>query len=135
MFGDDVETEIRFQLPGFRWEIISNARARLVTLTCLTPQGPKQTRITQLTWWTGAPLLNLAIPIAKPMARKFLAQDGRMVDLQNEGMAYQKAMMWIDDIDVQAKWYQRLKREWAASRAEDRSFDNPITPRTLRWRS
>ena len=135
VFGDEVETEIRFQLPGFRWEIISNDKARLLTLTCLTPEAPKRTRITQLTWWTGAPLLNLAIPFAKPMAQKFLRQDGDMVDLQNLGMAHQKAMMWIDDIDVQAKWYQMLKKEWAAARSEDRDFNNKIEPTILRWRS
>jgi hypothetical protein len=44
-------------------------------------------------------------------------------------------MMWIDDIDVQAKWYLTLKKEWAASRSEGRPFNNPIEPRTLRWRS
>ena len=58
-----------------------------------------------------------------------------MVDLQNLGMEHQKAMMWIDDIDVQAKWYQMLKREWAASRSEARDFVNKIKPTTLRWRS
>ena len=135
VFGDAVETEIIFQLPGYRWEIISNDKARFITLTCLTPEAPKKTRITQFTWWTGAPLLNLFIPLAKPMARKFLGQDGDMVDLQNKGMEHQKAMMWIDDIDVQAKWYQMLKKEWAASRAESRDFVNKIKPRTLRWRS
>ena len=135
VFGDNVETEIHFQLPGYRWEIISNAKARLLTLTCLRPEGPKQTRITQFTWWKGAPLLNLAIPFAIPMAKKFLGQDGRMVDLQNMGMAHQSNMLWIDDIDVQAKWYRQLKKEWAASRTEDRPFENPIQPRTLRWHS
>ena len=69
------------------------------------------------------------------MARKFLRQDGDMVDLQNLGMAHQKAMMWIDDIDVQAKWYQMLKREWANARTEERDFVNKIEPKTLRWRS
>jgi len=135
IFGGDVQTEIRFQLPGYRWEIVSNDTARLLTLTCLTPEAPKKTRITQFTWWTGAPLLNLAIPIAKPAGKKFLDQDGTMVNLQNEGMAHQKAMLWIDDIDVQAKWYQRLKREWTEARAEERDFVNPIEPRTLRWMS
>jgi phenylpropionate dioxygenase-like ring-hydroxylating dioxygenase large terminal subunit len=135
VFGGKVETEIVFQLPGFRWEIVSNDRARLVTLTCLTPIELKKTSITQLTWWTGAPLLNLAIPVAKPAGRKFLLQDGHMVDLQNTGMAYQKSMMWIDDIDVQAKWYLTLKKEWTAARTEGRAFENPIEPRTLRWRS
>jgi hypothetical protein len=122
IFGGDVQTEIRFQLPGYRWEIVSNDTARLLTLTCLTPEAPKKTRITQFTWWTGAPLLNLAIPIAKPAGKKFLDQDGTMVNLQNEGMAHQKAMLWIDDIDVQAKWYQRLKREWTEARTEERDF-------------
>jgi hypothetical protein len=44
-------------------------------------------------------------------------------------------MLWIDDIDVQAKWYQALKREWVASRAAGRTFANPIEPVVLRWRS
>ena len=134
-FGGGVTTEIIFQLPGFRWEIVENEKARFLTLTCLTPVGPKETRITQFTWWTGMPLANLAIPILKPAGRKFLDQDGDMVDLQNQGMAYQKNMLWIDDIDVQAKWYQTLKKEWAASRDEKRDFINPIDPVVLRWRS
>jgi hypothetical protein len=58
-----------------------------------------------------------------------------MVNLQNMGLAHQKAMMWIDDIDVQAKWYLTLKKEWAAARSEGRAFANPIAPRILRWRS
>lgn len=134
-FGGRVMTEIIFQLPGFRWEIIENETARFVTLTCLTPVGPKETRITQLTWWRGMPLANLVIPVLKIAGRKFLDQDGDMVDLQNQGMAYQKTMMWIDDIDVQAKWYQTLKKEWAISRAEGRAFENPISSTRLTWRS
>ncbi|MFN4183739.1 MAG: Rieske 2Fe-2S domain-containing protein [Hyphomonas sp.] len=110
LFGGDVMTEIWFQLPGYRWEIISSARARLVTLTCLTPEAPKRTRITQFTWWTGAPLLSLAVPVTQ---RK----------------AHQKAMLWADDIDMQAKWYEMLKREWTAARSEGREFTNPIEPR------
>lgn len=134
-FGGAVTTEILFQLPGYRWEIVENDKARFVTLTCLTPVGPKETRITQLTWWTGMALANLAIPVLKRAGRKFLDQDGDMVDLQNQGMAYQTNMLWIDDIDVQAKWYRTLKKEWAASRTEARDFSNPIEPVVLRWRS
>lgn len=136
VFGDDVTTEILFDLPGYRWEVVENGKgARFVTLTCLTPVDAASTRITQLTYWTGAPLLNLGMPFAPGMAREFLDQDGRMVDLQNEGLRYQPGMMWIDDIDVQAKWYLKLKKEWAASRAEAREFVNPLEPATLRWRS
>lgn len=135
LFGSKVTTEIAFQIPGFRWEIVEAKKARILTLTCLTPVGPKLTRITQITYWRNAPLLDLALPILIPAARTFLGQDGHMVNLQNMGLAYQKAMMWIDDIDVQAKWYLTLKKEWAAARGEARDFVNPIQPRTLRWRS
>jgi phenylpropionate dioxygenase-like ring-hydroxylating dioxygenase large terminal subunit len=135
LMGSEVTTEIAFQIPGFRWEIIEAKKASIFTLTCLTPISLKETRITQITYWNNAPLLDVALPILIPAARKFLGQDGHMVNLQNQGMAYQKNMMWIDDIDVQAKWYLTLKKEWAAARSEGRPFANPIEPRTLRWRS
>ena len=135
LFGGKVTTEIAFQIPGFRWEVVENEKVRLFTLTCLTPIEPKKTRITQITYWNSSPLLDVMTPILKPAARMFLNQDGDMVNLQNEGMKYQKNMLWIDDIDVQAKWYQVLKRAWVKARTEDAEFDNPIEPRKLRWRS
>ena len=135
LMGSDVTTEIVFQIPGFRWEIIEAKTSRIFTLTCLTPISAKKTRITQITFWKNAPFLDVALPILIPAAQKFLGQDGHMVNLQNKGMAYQQNMLWIDDIDVQAKWYRTLKKEWAAARAEGRPFINPIEPRTLRWRS
>lgn len=135
LFGGAVTTEIAFMLPGYRWEVVENARAHLFTLTCLTPETATTTRITQVTYWRNAPLLDLARPFLIPAAREFLDQDGRMVDLQNTSLVFKPTMLWIDDIDVQAKWYHKLKREWAASRAEDRPFENPIQPVTLRWRS
>lgn len=135
LFGGDVTTEIVFKLPGYRWEVVENGKARLFTLTCLTPENDTRTRITQITYWEGAPLLNLMTPILIPAARKFLDQDGVMVDLQNTGLKYQPTMLWIDDIDVQAKWYMKLKRAWIAARADDKPFENPLEPAVLRWRS
>ncbi|MBL8548657.1 MAG: aromatic ring-hydroxylating dioxygenase subunit alpha [Hyphomonadaceae bacterium] len=135
LFGGDVTTEIVFKLPGYRWEVVEAGKKRLYTLTCLTPVNETSTRITQMVYWTNAGFLDLMKPILYPAARKFLDQDGRMVDLQNEGLAHTKSMLWIDDIDVQAKWYLKLKKEWAASRAEKRDFVNPIEPTTLRWMS
>jgi prophage tail gpP-like protein len=57
------------------------------------------------------------------------------VNLQNQGLKYDPTLLWIDDADKQAKWYQQLKREWAASRAEGRPFNNPVEETTLRWKS
>lgn len=135
LFGGDVTTEICFMLPGFRWEVVENGRSRLFTLTCLTPENENSTRITQVTYWKKAPLLDVIKPILIPAALEFLDQDGRMVDLQNEGLRYAPSMLWIDDIDVQAKWYLKLKREWTRSREEGREFVNPIEATTLRWMS
>jgi phenylpropionate dioxygenase-like ring-hydroxylating dioxygenase large terminal subunit len=135
LFGGTVTTEISFMLPGYRWEVVENERSRLFTLTCLTPENENSTRITQVTYWKNAPLLDVMKPILTPAALEFLDQDGRMVDLQNTGLAYQPTMLWIDDIDVQAKWYLKLKREWVKHREEGRDFANPIEPTTLRWMS
>lgn len=135
LFGGDVTTEIAFMLPGFRWEVVENAKARLFTLTCLTPENESSTRITQVSYWKNAPLLDVMKPILIPAATEFLDQDGHMVDLQNTGLKYSPTMLWIDDIDVQAKWYLKLKREWEKSREEGREFVNPIEATTLRWMS
>lgn len=135
LFGGEVTTEISFMLPGFRWEVVDNPKSRLFTLTCLTPENENSTRITQVTYWKNAPLLDALKPILIPAGREFLDQDGRMVDLQNTGLAYGPSMLWIDDIDVQAKWYLKLKREWVKSREENRDFTNPIEATTLRWMS
>ena len=68
-------------------------------------------------------------------ARAFLRQDAGMVNLQNEGLKYDPSLIWIDDADKQAKWYQQLKREWGAARAEGRTPVNPVEAVTLRWKS
>ena len=68
-------------------------------------------------------------------ARAFLRQDGEMVNLQNQGLRYDPSLLWIDDADRQAKWYQALKKEWAAARKAGRPFENPVKPETLRWKS
>jgi hypothetical protein len=43
--------------------------------------------------------------------------------------------MLIDDADTQAKWYYRLKQEYARACAEKRPFVNPVEARVLRFRS
>ena len=115
--------------------VVDTPKSRLFTLTCLTPENENSTPITQVTYWRDAIWLDLIKPILIPAGREFLDQDGRMVDLQNEGLKYSPSMLWIDDIDVQAKWYLKLKREWTKSREEKREFVNPIEPVTLRWMS
>ena len=44
-------------------------------------------------------------------------------------------MLLIDDADVQAKWYYRLKKAHQRMVDEQVPFENPVTESTLRWRS
>jgi phenylpropionate dioxygenase-like ring-hydroxylating dioxygenase large terminal subunit len=134
VLGGEPLTEITFRLPGLRWEHVTVGKRQVLSLTCLTPIDETRTRITQLIW-SDHPAFWLLRPLVAAAARAFLRQDGKMVDLQNQGLKYDPALIWIDDADRQAKWYHQLKREWAVSRSQARPFANPVEPVTLRWRS
>jgi len=134
ILGGAPATEISFRLPGYRWEHIQVGEKQVLALTCLTPITETKTRITQI-FWSDHWVFDLAKPFLRMGVVAFLKQDGGMVNLQNEGLRYDPALIWIDDADKQAKWYQQLKREWSKSRAEDRAFANPVKPATLRWKS
>jgi phenylpropionate dioxygenase-like ring-hydroxylating dioxygenase large terminal subunit len=134
ILGGQPETEITFRLPGLRWEHVTVRRRQVLSLTCLTPIDGARTQVTQIVW-SDHPAFTLLKPIIGAMARTFLRQDSDMVKLQNRGLKQDPTLLWIDDADRQAKWYQALKREWVASRREGRPFVNPVKPATLRWRS
>jgi phenylpropionate dioxygenase-like ring-hydroxylating dioxygenase large terminal subunit len=134
VLGGAPSTEIVFRLPGLRWEHIEVGTRQVLSLTCLTPVTETKTRITQM-MWSDHPVFSLLKPFVAAAARKFLRQDGAMVNLQNQGLAYDPSLLWIDDADRQAKWYQALKREWTQSRAQGRAFESPVKPAVLRWRS
>jgi phenylpropionate dioxygenase-like ring-hydroxylating dioxygenase large terminal subunit len=134
ILGGEPLTEITFRIPGLRWEHVTVGKRQVLSLTCLTPVSATKTRITQIVW-SDHPAFLVLKPFIAAGARTFLRQDGDMVNLQNQGLKYDPPLMWIDDADRQAKWYQQLKREWAASRREGRAFANPVEAATLRWRS
>jgi phenylpropionate dioxygenase-like ring-hydroxylating dioxygenase large terminal subunit len=134
VLGGEPLTEIVFRLPGLRWEHIQVGARQVLSLTCLTPVTETKTRITQVMWsdhWA----FTVLRPVVAAGARKFLRQDGAMVNLQNQGLAYDPTLLWIDDADRQAKWYQALKREWTQSRAQNRPFESPVEAAVLRWKS
>ena len=134
ILGGAPATEITFRLPGYRWEHIQVGEKQVLALTCLTPRTDTKTTITQI-FWSDHWVFSLARPFLRMGVVAFLKQDGGMVNLQNEGLRYDPALIWIDDADKQAKWYQQLKREWIRSRAESRPFANPVKAATLRWKS
>jgi phenylpropionate dioxygenase-like ring-hydroxylating dioxygenase large terminal subunit len=134
LLGGAPETEITFRLPGLRWEHVKVGERQVLGLTCLTPETETKTRIAQI-FWSDHPVFTLLKPMVRAAAKAFLRQDAEMVNLQNEGLRYDPTLLWIDDADRQAKWYQALKKEWALSRREGRPFANPVEPTVLRWRS
>lgn len=134
ILGGTSETEIAFRLPSVRIEHIRAGRHRVANLTAITPIDDKTSEINHCIYWT-APWLSALKPLLRPYVRAFLRQDRDIMQRQQQGLRFRPALALIDDADTQARWYYRLKREYRRALAEERPFDNPVEPRTLRWRS
>jgi phenylpropionate dioxygenase-like ring-hydroxylating dioxygenase large terminal subunit len=128
------ETEIAFRLPSVRIERVEAGRLILCNLTAITPVDERTTEIHHC-WYWNAPWLGVLKPLARPFIRAFLHQDGEIMARQQKGLKFDPVLSLIDDADTQARWYYMLKREYHHARAENRPFENPVKPRTLRWRS
>ncbi|MEM8986901.1 MAG: aromatic ring-hydroxylating dioxygenase subunit alpha [Pseudomonadota bacterium] len=134
ILGGKPVTEIAFRLPGVRTEHIQVGKHSVLGLTTVTPLEEEATEVTQTFYWTN-PVWGLMKPIFAPMARTFLRQDHDMVMLQREGLKHNPRLMLINDSDMQAKWYFRLKKTWDDAQEAGEAFVNPVKEATLRWRS
>ncbi len=134
LLGGAPETEISFRLPSLRIENITAGRHRVVNLTAVTPLSRDETQINHAIYWN-LPLLSALKPLLRPYVRAFLNQDRVIMVRQREGLKYDPPLALIDDADTQARWYYRLKTEYARATHEGRPFANPVTERVLRWRS
>jgi len=133
----DVSTEITFELPSVRFEnirgTITGRQVDVVGFTACTPIDADTTQVTQVFYW---PVwLGVLKPFFMAFGPTFLSDDRKMAELQREGLKFNPSLMLIQDSDVPAMWYHRLKKAWAASVDSGTPFVNPIQPRTLRWRS
>ena len=117
-----------------RIEHIRAGRNQVVSLTGVTPVGPKQTLVNQAIYWT-MPWAVAFRPLFARVMSVFLGQDRDIVTKQQIGLAGNPPLRLIDDADTPAKWYLKLKREFARARAEGRDFRNPVPETTLRWKS
>jgi phenylpropionate dioxygenase-like ring-hydroxylating dioxygenase large terminal subunit len=134
LLGGAPETEIAFRLPSVRIEEIRAGRYCVTNLTALTPIDDETTEVNHCIYWN-APWLSALKPALRPYVRAFLRQDRDIMERQQKGLRYEPVLSLVDDADTQARWYYRLKQEYRRARAEGRPFDNPVKPRTLRWRS
>ena len=134
LLGGAMTTEIAFRLPGIRIEHVMAGRNAMVGLTAVTPVTTELTVINHLVYWT-VPWLSVLKPVLRPFMRKFLRQDRDIIVKQQRGLRHDPSLLLINDADVQAKWYFRLKKAYARSLESGMPFENPVRETTLRWRS
>lgn len=134
LLGGTPETEIIFRLPGIRIEHITAGGHVVVNLTAVTPLSTGEAQINHAIYWN-VKLLSALKPLLRPYVRAFLNQDRTIMVRQREGLKYDPPLALIDDADTQARWYYRLKTEYARATSERRPFVNPVKDRILRWRS
>jgi phenylpropionate dioxygenase-like ring-hydroxylating dioxygenase large terminal subunit len=136
LFGD-VTTEITFELPSTRFEIIRGRLlgrdVKIVGLTVCTPRDAETTDVIQVFYWPA--WLNFLYPFFWALGRTFIADDRKIVELQKEGLKFNPNLMLIQDADQPAIWYHRVKKAWAESTENGTEFDNPVQERVLRWNS
>jgi len=133
----DVTTEITFELPSTRFEIIQGrllgAAFKVVGMTVCTPRDAENTDIIQVFWWPG--WLNFIYPFFWALGATFIGDDRKIVELQREGLKFNPNLMLIQDSDQPAIWYHRVKKAWADSVENGTEFVNPVQERVLRWKS
>jgi len=133
----DVTTEITFELPSTRFEILEGRLlgmpVKVVGMTVCTPREADRTDIIQVFWWPG--WLNFIYPFFWALGRTFIADDRKIVELQREGLKFNPNLMLIQDSDQPAIWYTRVKKAWAESVENGTEFVNPVQGRVLRWKS
>jgi phenylpropionate dioxygenase-like ring-hydroxylating dioxygenase large terminal subunit len=137
LLGADVSTEITFELPSTRFENIRGSlfghRLDVVGLTTCTPRDAETTQVTQTFYWPA--WLSFIKPFFVALGPTFLGDDRKIVELQREGLKFSPSLMLIQDSDVPAMWYHRLKKAWSESTRTGTPFINPVQEKTLRWRS
>jgi phenylpropionate dioxygenase-like ring-hydroxylating dioxygenase large terminal subunit len=133
----DVTTEITFELPSTRFEIIKGRLFgkpfTVIGLTVCTPRETETTSIIQIFYWPA--WLGFIRPFFMALGPTFIADDRKIVELQREGLKFSPNLMLIQDSDQPAIWYHRVKKAWAESLENGTEFVNPVQERTLRWKS
>ncbi len=133
----DVTTEITFELPSTRFEIVEGKlfgkRFKVIGLTVCTPRDAEHTDTIHVMYWPAWAFF--LWPIFMALGPTFMADDRKMVELQREGLKFNPNLMLIQDGDQPAIWYSRIKKAWADSVENGTEFVNPVKERVLRWRS
>ncbi|MBW4455526.1 MAG: aromatic ring-hydroxylating dioxygenase subunit alpha [Nostoc indistinguendum CM1-VF10] len=134
LIGRNPQIEISFRLPGIRIERVSTDKHIVCNLTAITPISETETEETTM-FYTTLPWFPILQPLLLFFTRSFLNQDREILLKQQIGLKHNPSLTLVGDADAQARWYYRLKAEFAKSQIQGRSFVNPIKEKILRWRS
>lgn len=134
LLGRNVHTDVAIQLPGLRIEHIQGERHSACVLAASTPITATTTDVHYCVYWSMRWMAPVK-PIARWMARDFLRQDYDVTVRLDAAKAPFPPSMFVGDADAQIRWFLRVKKEYQASRAEQRPFVNPLREQVLRWRS
>lgn len=134
VLGRNVSNEITFELPGTRVDHFEGDAHRLVICFTVTPVDASTSDIHFRAYWSNR-WFDVLRPVARRVARRFIAEDVAVSIRQAEGLRFDPPAMYINDADTQIKWYFKLVQAYARAAAEGRPFENPLEPATLRWRS
>jgi phenylpropionate dioxygenase-like ring-hydroxylating dioxygenase large terminal subunit len=135
IYGDEVTTQIDFVLPNMRTETIRCGPKWFSNRTTVTPIAGNLCRLDFVAAWNLFPWFPVT-PFLRFFGKRFIGQDQRVIDLQQQGLKVQPRMMLIDDADRQARWYFQLKAAYLASLQSGAPLVHPMDgPVTLRWRS
>ena len=134
-YGNEITTQIDFELPNVRTEQIRCGRYWFTNRTTVTPVRHDLCRLDFCAAWNLFPWLPIT-PLLHAFGKRFIAQDQEVIDKQQPGLKVQPRMMLIDDADRQARWYFELKESLLRSRETGEPMVHPMAgPVTLRWRS
>lgn len=134
ILGSSPQTEISFMLPGIRLETIDVGKKIIWGLTTITPITESTSEIHHLMYWR-FPILSFFKPLIYLFATTFLKQDQRAIILQQKGLAFNPPLLLINDADIQAKWYYKIKKEYQEATEQQLPFVNPLKSSILKWRS
>ena len=131
--GGKLETEITFQLPGYRIECIRGNDKETIALTALTPINEHEVEFTQFLKFPKGHYLNMFKWVLRYLGRGFMAQDVDAFTKQAQGNRDTDKMMYVGEVDQQGKWYFQVKKTYQDAQQNGGAFENPVEEATLHW--
>lgn len=131
--GGKLETEITFQLPGYRIECIRGNDKETIALTALTPINETEVEFTQFLKFPKGHYLNMFKWVLRYLGRGFMAQDVDAFTKQAQGNRDTDKMMYVGEVDQQGKWYFQVKKTYQDAQQNGGEFENPVEEATLHW--